>query len=81
MVIKYQMSVTLAGNLRIKVEQFLKMATEKLFLSVVGILKPLNSKFDHDIHLNTLTWLQITNVCWLGKFSCRTFSSKPFGQY
>ena len=41
MVIKYQISGTLAGNLRLIVEPFLKMAMDILFLSVVAIFKPL----------------------------------------
>ena len=44
MVIKYQISIKLAGNLRIVGEPYLKMAADRLFLSVVAILKLLNLK-------------------------------------
>ena len=45
LVIKYKIADSLAGNLRIIEEPFLKMALEILFFSVVAILKPLESKF------------------------------------
>ena len=41
LVIKYQISFTLAGNLKIIVETSLKMAANRLFLGVVAILKPI----------------------------------------
>ena len=45
LVIKYKISDSSAGNLKKIVEPFLKMAGDKWFLSVVAILKPLESKF------------------------------------
>ena len=45
MVIKYPISITLLGNLRIIVEPFLKLAADRLFSIVVAILKPLKSTF------------------------------------
>ena len=46
LVIKYKISDSLAGNLRIIVDPILKMAADRLFLSVVAIFKPLELKFD-----------------------------------
>ena len=45
MVIKYPISITLLGNLRIIVEPFLKLAADRWFSSVVAILKPLKFTF------------------------------------
>ena len=56
MVIKYKISVRLAGNLRINVEPFLKMAVDGMFLSGVSILKPLKiggARFNSKVHLFT----------------------------
>ena len=45
MVIKYLISITLLGNLRIIVEPFSKLGADRLFSSVVAILKPSKSTF------------------------------------
>ena len=45
LVIKFKIPDSLTGNLRIMVEPFLKKAMDRLFLSTVAILKPLESKF------------------------------------
>ena len=45
MLINYPISITLLGNLRIILEPFLKLAADRLFSSVVAILKPLKFTF------------------------------------
>ena len=44
LVINYKILDNLAGNLRTIGKPFLKIAEDRLFLSVVNILKPLESK-------------------------------------
>ena len=71
----------MAGNLRKIVEPFLKMALDRLFSSVVAILKPLESIFvklflkkaGSVFFLFFFSKVNFTNIWELNLFNARTF--------